>query len=81
MEAKLAEKGRKYKEGSENISIILQHNLRWSGKQRKALARGTTGTGCQASPGQRFMYPRNLPPAVARGGHLWAERKDMAGTQ
>lgn len=63
------------------ISIVLQYDLSWSGKQRKGLARGATGMGCQVSPAQRFMSPKNLTPAVARGGHSWAERKDTAGTQ
>lgn len=41
LEAKLAEKGRKYKKEHENISIVLEYNLSWSGKQKKGLARGT----------------------------------------
>lgn len=75
-EAMLVEKERKVK----NTPVFRQYNLSWSGKQRKSLA-STTCMGCQASSGQRFMHPRNLTPAVARGGHSWAEGKDVAGTQ
>lgn len=73
-EAMLVEKEKEVK----NTPIFPQHNLSWSVKQRKSLA---STVGCQVSSGQRFMYLRSLTPAVARGGHSWAEGKDVAGTQ
>jgi len=73
----LVEKGREVKMYLE-FSSIISAGLKSKGK---VLARGTTFTSCQASSGQRFTYSRNLPPTLARGGHLWAERKDLTGTQ